>query len=367
LCEDLSIRNNRIEENGLQYLGPVHGIFVIYGTQIDISHNDVVGNGLRGENDLQRGSSGGVTVFLSTSTSSLLHVDTEENTRGDIMKHAVRFHDNNVFQPLGRALTLHGLGPMSVVNNQLITEFASVDALSPDVLSSLTSQEVEGFMAYLQMVTRAGSIFILNLGMAPLLQILQSYGKGETVSSNGGDSVSDSGSVDIREMEKVYIEEMVAPTEVLLKLPTGTTMFSNNQVRMGASQNSMISSAIITLDDLSFNNNQLHVFSGPNIYLNSFILGYTIRALGNRLQEPMSLLWLRTLGYSGRLSLLSYALALNNTSNNQGDHCIVPDCYSGVVMASENYPLSELCKFLLDKMQVEMQAIDFDLHFGGAS
>ena len=71
---------------------------------------------------------------------------------------------------------------------------------------------------------------------------------------------------------------------------------------------------VVSYDDVGLADNQCHCEQAANLYANTLVLGASVRATGNRLREPRA----RT-----NLSLLTIASRANNTSFNQGDHCIV--------------------------------------------
>ena len=63
LCEDVSIVENYILQNGTSYTNPVCGIFILFGEQVDINHNKIIDNGaiVAGRNvDLESGLRGGI-------------------------------------------------------------------------------------------------------------------------------------------------------------------------------------------------------------------------------------------------------------------------------------------------------------------
>jgi hypothetical protein len=102
--------------------------------------------------------------------------------------------------------------------------------------------------------------------------------------------------------------------EAVLLLPRGHTMFNDNQSRTGGANVSATNHIIATLDDLAYQDNQSHNDRPDGVLSNALLYAMTLRATGNRLVEAGS----KTL-----LSLLSVGSRMNNTSFNQGDHCIV--------------------------------------------
>jgi hypothetical protein len=124
------------------------------------------------------------------------------------------------------------------------------------------------------------------------------------------------------------LERLAGTTFVLAagagRLPAGVTLFSQNQSRLGAGAASFTSQIIWTTDDIGFDGNQsvsltngIALTGALTLFVNTFLLGRTLRANDGRFKEP-----------GGRqqafiLSLLTRTSLLNNTNDNQGDHCIL--------------------------------------------
>ena len=97
-------------------------------------------------------------------------------------------------------------------------------------------------------------------------------------------------------------------------LPRGYTLFSDNQSRTGAANHSLACQIITTFDDLAYQDNQSHSDRPDGVMTNVYLNAVTLRAVGNRFIEAGPSTW---------MSLLSMAARMNNTSLNQGDHCII--------------------------------------------
>ncbi len=164
---------------------------------------------------------------------------------------AARIHDNVVEQPLGQALRLAAVGPVSVCDNRFASERSG-----PRAAEAL-----------------AGTVMVLNLG---------------------GSS----------------------------RLPAGTTLFDDNQTRLGPDGSSLTAQAIVTRDDLGYDANQSNAlaglaFLGSNpLFVNALLIAETLRATSSRFKEPPGT---DNLPY---ISLLTISQRMNNTSLDQGDHCI---------------------------------------------
>ena len=108
------------------------------------------------------------------------------------------------------------------------------------------------------------------------------------------------------------------------RLPAGLTLFDSNQTRLGPGGESFTAQLIWALDDLGYDANQCNALTNgiaigntASFFLNTFLLAPTLRATNSRFKEPTGK------GESAfAISLLSRSTLLNNTNNNQGDHCI---------------------------------------------
>jgi hypothetical protein len=312
LCDGLMLRENRIERNGRQYLGPAQAIHIIYGANLDISNNHIFENGPAQINRLQQGKTGGITVFF-TSSGDLLLPDADDRTnQGFNGKQALRVHDNLVHQPVGRALAVMAMGPVSIADNQLVTEFAvprsSVQTGSVVATTDFSSTKKVSLSAanpsWLSLVTDAGTALVLNLGVT---EAFQSAGR---------------------------------KTPGLPSLPTGSTLFNDNQVRLAVAGQILLSMAILALDDVSFDANQLEVLSEVGLAANSLLFGVTTRANGNRLQEPLE-------QKDTKISMLSFGIVFNTTTLNQGNHCIIAKGLQ--VLDAGNFPALDICTSLSGK------------------
>jgi hypothetical protein len=246
-CENLTIRENRIERNGVSHINPACGIFILEGVKLDIYHNQILNNGPLADDlsqDMEPGLRGGMVLSPSLA----------ENAPGegvDTGNHAARLHNNIVHQPAGHALLLLAFGPVSICDNRFATEIAGPD-----------------------LSTIAGGLAVVSIG--------------------GG-----------------------AP------FPDGDILFNSNQSWLGPQAETFGSQFIRADSDICFNGNQSialtegQVAGNLSLFLNTSLSGQTVRATDNRFKEPPA-----TLQPFLRGSLSTQSQLLNNTSNNQGDHCI---------------------------------------------
>jgi hypothetical protein len=286
MCGDVHIFGNRIENNGTLYGLPTCGIYITYVERAELCHNLINDNG-QGTPTVDSATVGGKRggIIANASSLSLLNIVEGSGTAISTSRAAIRVHDNDVDQPAGLALGLVLIGPASVLNNRL-----NSDACGTGTYDS-----------------KGGALFICNLGGLP-----------SSGTSVAGRKTAASG------------------------LPDGYTLVNNNQVRTGPDSRGQHSIQIFALyDDISFVGNQCRDLKAEfpefallpltqyPILTHAVLFGETVRASDNRFSEEN---WPASATSSGKptthqisaglLSLLSISLKLNNTTDNQGDHCI---------------------------------------------
>jgi hypothetical protein len=317
LCANLAIDRNRIETNGTSHLNPVCGIFVTYGEQIEIAHNWLANNGPLFSNptgSLTAGKRGGIVLGasslpalaqLSATSTAVTSIVGVTNTIPQLLgRPAARVHDNIVNQPAGQALTLLALGPVSVVNNYLNSELSGIEKLEPFV----------------------GAVFILNLG-----------GLNRVGSPGISGAIASIGALTGTTSFTTAASLLARSNKADLRLPNGNVLFNNNQTRLGSQNTSVVSQLIFSADDIGFDGNQSDDLGGRRLSekvkatfaINTLLWAATLRANDTRFKEVLES---EEIG-SIRFSLLTLGILLNNTTNNQGDHCIV------VSNAAPSHPL----------------------------
>lgn len=249
LCERLTIRHNHIHDNGQQYRGPAHGIYVFYASDANVVDNHIAGNGPATNSTRQVGQTGGLRVVFGTTLGTFGFEERESGV--SFSGQALQVHGNVVEQPLGRAMTLWAIGPVSVTDNAFATHLART--LSGETLVQSSALSRSPLQLLLAAGLNAGTILILNLGLAAYLQ----------------QSARD-------------------PDVSTLTMPTGHMLFNDNQTRLADAANVLVSLALYSLDDVSFNDNQADVLQGPDLLVNAFVFAPTVRAANNRLQEDFS-------------------------------------------------------------------------------
>jgi len=267
MCENLAIRENRIEENGLNHTLPVCGIYVSYAAQANISDNQITDNGQLVPENSSSGIRGGVVIRLAMPLTLARAIETSYPLAA-LGSYAARIHDNVIIQPVGRALTMRHIGAVSVMANRF------------QVNLSDKSNKTSGLLQTLDQF--AGTVLIWELGQSQAIQ-----------------------------SKATFASDSIQPVSTFI----GPMVFADNQTRLWMNRTNFSSSiAIVTLNDLAFDNNQSEVMLDSNLTINTWLRANTLRAGYNRFVEPDK---------NYRLSLLTMGSLMNNTSNNQGDHCII--------------------------------------------
>lgn len=296
--ENLIIRDNVIRDNGAGPREPVCGVFVLHGEGIELMRNRILDNGFAETNSAggtptpKRGYRGGIIIAYALAPTRVTAIDDLFNLLADraplqIGEPAAKIHDNIVTTPMGRALYLNALGPVTVQANQFTTR-----GLAPGGGFS------GGFIA--------STVWILNLGLSNELFFQHAaftfLGQQQQIDPLGGIGAN---------LDDFSFGRVMA---------NGQVLFSDNQVNtdlLGLGNSFSIASVLIlTLDDLGFHDNQCEA----NLYLlddivisHALLFGMTLRATGNRFKEGV---------FSAFLSALTAGLLVNTTSLNQGTHCI---------------------------------------------
>jgi hypothetical protein len=294
LVDDAAITGNRIEGHGRSGADPVCGIFVQYGESVEIARNTVFDNGAAptSANDvIADGQRGGVVLGLVAGFG--LFAGLRDGIDDGAAASAARVLGNHVEQPVGCALSARAFGPLMINDNVFASERSSVGGL--DAL--------------------AGSVLVANLAgvqsAAPPVKIRTS---GAMLGVGEGDpaAIDEAQPVGMVTRARSQLATAAFARDAPL-LPIGATLYNDNQVRAGAAHRAPVTQLLLGYDDVGFADNQCHTDQGTNVFVNTFIVAATLRATGNRLRERAD----------ANLSLLTIATRANNTSFNQGDHCIV--------------------------------------------
>jgi hypothetical protein len=286
--EMLAIRDNVLEDNGPNHLEPVCGIYVLHAEGMEAARNRILNNGARtasaptGSPGAAEGARGGIYAEFAVAPSMPVTVR-EIPLPGPGGPPAAVIQNNVVTQPLGQALRIVALGPVSVTSNELVTQemVFRLQPLSPTFVAS--------------------TVLLVNLGVgAELLGLLAAFTK--TPPSATPDPQP--GLDDLR---------------LAQRLVNGTIQFSDNQVTLSlldSSQSLALSSVlIVTLDDVGFHDNQcLCDLTDSFVIANTIILAASLRTMGNRLGEGL---------FNALLSGVTLGIVMNLTAHNQSTHCLV--------------------------------------------
>lgn len=297
--ENAVINDNQLVDNGLSHLDPICGIYVLHGEGLDIFDNRILNNGRKTEQsteDANQGPRAGIWVQFATAPKLIIQTLDRLYPRQNGVP-AIRIHDNIVTQPLGRAVSLNALGPVSVLGNQMTSQGFIFDANAPSFFAS--------------------TLFIFNLGISNELHLQQILFSGETM-----DDVP--AGIPPGEEDDFYIisQPGLDSQRAFGYLGNGNVQCNDNQIMLDLTdqtgfQLGITSISIVSLDDVNFQDNQCDISFDlilDEIFLmQSLIFGWTVRVNGNRFKE----------GIIGSLfSAFTISLFANNTTHNQATHCI---------------------------------------------
>lgn len=296
----LVVYDNVIEHCG-KFLGdPVCGIFVLQVEGCDMHRNRILENGgtdvdlqehLAGGTGFKAGHRGGIVIVFALAPAptavavpppALSHLKQPAAVFQSSNDLAARIHDNIVTAPVGRALHLNALGPVTVEGNHLISR-----VVVPGFSASFSSQ-------------LASTVWLLNLGFSDEFYL----GLALFASANSSASTFQPG------LDQFGIGRA---------LTTGQVLFNDNRVTFDSldatSSFALSSVAILTLDDLGFQDNHCEAnLLTDFIVLNGLLLGLTSRANSNRFTEGV---------LNALFSAVTVGVFANTTAINQSTHCIL--------------------------------------------
>ena len=290
--ENLLMHDNRIESNGPTHLEAICGVFVLHGEGVDISRNHILDNGHKitpSAQGAKRGRRGGIVIAYALAPTRLVPIlGLEEGAPVQNGIPAARIHDNIVAQPLGPALLMNALGPVSVVGNQLTSQ-----GVTPGFTASFI----------------AATVSILNLGLSN-----EFYLQYFAFLLLGAPSREDPAAAARQGLDDFRLGHALA---------NGNVLFANNQVVMDVFETgfsiALSSVFIFTADDLAFLGNQCDANLIDDIILSQVMLaGMSVRVSDNRLKEsyfqgvPNAL-----------LSGLTFGVFMNTTTTNQSTRCLL--------------------------------------------
>jgi hypothetical protein len=279
---------------------PICGIYVLHGEGIEISRNRILNNGAENGIPPEKGALPGARGGIFISYGIAPRVPVVPGKRIAIPAQngvpAIKIHDNCVSAPLGQALALIALGPVSVIGNQF------------------TSQGVVGSPS--SSTFWATTVLIFNLGLSNELytQFLafKAVAQGHVKTNHYFKQLEDDNTLF---MPRPGLDDRVLGGY----LANGNVLFSNNQCTlnlMDTVQNGALSSVFIaSLDDVSFHGNQCDcdLLLGDLIFVQAILFGISVRVTDNRFKEGILSAW---------LSAATFGI-LNMTTDNQSTHCLL--------------------------------------------
>ncbi len=275
------IRDNQITNTGETLKDPVCGIFVLHGEQVEISRNQILDLRDWSTANVQSlsGYRAGICIAMVTPPADTLGFlkyfeNISSYNPGVIESRAIYIGDvpalviqqNVVKVPVGLALAVNGLGAYAIQGNQ----FATGGTVKNEGIAMAASVLIFNFGTPVEKprpVTRA----------ADLVGILLA---GKTEGLNWETAFADT--------TINSIVGAVAPGPVLFSQNRCSLELANTQAK------AYTSVFIATVDDLGFHDNQCWLkaaqakdeFGAQRIMCDVFLAGITVRATGNRFQEP---------------------------------------------------------------------------------
>ena len=286
-------------ENGLALREAVCGIFVLQVEGCDIARNRIFDNGVTGpnvpvdvagNNTPKIGHRGGIVIGFALAPLVQIQLDPiagfdnlPTSAPDQTGEPAAKIHDNLVSAPLGQALHLNALGPVTVEDNHLVSR-GVVDGFS----GAVSNQS-------------AGAVWLLNFGFS------NEYYLG------------------------YFLFALLAKTDVKFQpgldrfaigrsLATGPVLFNGNHVKPGnvlaAGSTFALSSILaITADDLGFQDNDCEAgLLSDFIMTQAVLVGFTLRTNSNRFTEGM---------LNAIFSAVTIGAVANTTALNEATHCIL--------------------------------------------
>ncbi|AEB09659.1 right-handed parallel beta-helix repeat-containing protein [Desulfobacca acetoxidans] len=362
LCDGVNIEENMIQDCGRDAATPVCGVFLSFSIDVTIRENHILNNGqdrraeqaikeygavseteeseLPGSISEKRGSYNRYRVTNASGylAANIPDIDYGRGPRAAILlpiclsanvfaggaaqeavaslnaqgltgaaqgRHAARIDGNYVIHPFGKSLFVGAAGPLSITDNQLISDRAlprSLDALA----GGLSGRVAAGFVLG-PLDLFASNVMVVDICPgAYLVEQLMLRGL---------------------KAESMEAAAQVQPVQIPFGYPDGNILFAGNQIKQGDAGDRPTIVTIATMDDVNFVDNQIDVLNATGIVTTSIILGATARAANNRLKEPPLLALKANLagmiaeGRVSRFSLLQIGMLAGGMINNQGQYC----------------------------------------------
>jgi Family of unknown function (DUF6519) len=299
LVEGLVIRDNRIDDVGVNGLLPVCGIFVLYTEGAEVARNQIVNSGrgtVESATTALPGRRGGIHVVFALPLSvELPPSSSDAEPFRAFMPSGVRrldvaaaVEENTVDVIQGQALSLGALGVVSVVSNRLISR-------------GLVRRDLAGIVrgdtpAVGNAITHLASLVaIVNLGSAAASS--GAVNVGSSLSSSAGRGIA----------------------AVSAMSPSGAVLFDDNVCSLRLDDDRPQGTlppaiVVLTLDDVGFQNNECGCVIGHGLMpVAAVLFGVSVRVVSNRLQETL-----------GRAQFSAWTVGMMNmTALNQTNHCLL--------------------------------------------
>ena len=302
LVEGVRIERNHIVRNGPSAASPCAGVFVGYGEEVIVSDNYIAANGPVGTDydaTAIQGLRGGIVVRMASAVVAGGERDAQQRPALDI-------RNNHIDQPAGRAITAFVFGPVTCVGNHLNAEregrWGLVDAL-------------------------VGAVMIVNLGG------LHRHFDTRGLSDFTGGAAA---------MHAASAVGLAAPFRAEALLPGGEILFNSNRIRTGGDNAAYTSQLIVTADDLGYDANQSAVFKSNMVFSNLVSIAQSQRVTDNRFRERAPSTAMSALTFSFGLSLSGRWQAMNITTQNQADHCILAGTNGRPVVDTPNLVVHDM-------------------------
>jgi hypothetical protein len=318
-ASDLRITGNEIVANGTRHGAPTCGVFALIVQGLHVDGNRIVDNGsrrVRGDEGLATGARGGIHVWLAMPVvmrhaettivdEAVMIAATNVDRRAAVHTGATtaQIHDNIVDTPVGRAITLFALGPVSISRNRMVVRGSTYERL--DLLATTV------------LVGDVGASNEWTLGLLWVL-ILLLVGRGRF--SEGERLCMYARLLGLGDFSSSRTFALAPP--IVRGWASGKLLLSGNQVTLDVPDDplavALTSVLAASLDDVGMLGNQMEVTStSVFVFFANAVVGGSVRVADNRFSET----WMRA-GFSGASTGL-----MNITTDNEATHCLRADAF----------------------------------------
>lgn len=297
----LVMHDNVIVDNGPDHHQPVCGVFILHGEGTDLQRNRIVNNGAKTKEPIKgakSGRRGGINIGYAVPPTIPTPIGERMEARQNGVP-AAFVHDNIVSQPLGQALSIVGVGPFSIVGNELASRGVVPGISSPSFYAS--------------------TVIVLNLGMTwefPFGQYLFRGTSSDRFTTKANIPHLTNDTLELGTKARGGLDDFGLGHY----LADGNVLFANNQcvtdlLEPGASF-SLSAALIVSLDDVGITGNQSDCQLRDDFLLaNVIAAGASLRLHDNRLREGL---------LNAYFSAVTMGLLLHTITDNQCSHCLLP-------------------------------------------